>query len=98
MLLQLCLAADGHRISGAFERSLGIANIIFTAAFGIELLIKLVVLGFDEHFSSAPGMNSFDAMIVLASVSELLLGSVSFPSSLRIVRYRARKPACPLPS
>lgn len=48
------------------EQKFEIANIVFTAVFTFELVIKLVGLGLQPFFKD--GFNIFDAVIVIASL------------------------------
>ena len=86
LLNLIALALDGHDVQPWLSAGLHVANLLFTAIFAAELAVKLIVLGPVEHFSSAPGMNSFDALIVLSSLVELLLGGSSSGGAMRMVR------------
>ena len=62
-------------------------NVALTVAFAAELAVKLLGLGIEEYFRDA--FNTFDALVVVISLVELLLadsGSLSALRAFRILR------------
>jgi len=54
---------------------LSVANILFTAIYIIEMIVKLIAFGVHQYFQDT--WNSFDFTLVMLSVLDLLLSSVS---------------------
>jgi hypothetical protein len=87
LLNTLVLAMEFDGMSSAYESGLSAVNVALTVAFAAELLVKLLGLGITEYFRDA--FNTFDALVVLISLVELLLadsGSLSALRSFRILR------------
>ena len=87
LLNTLVLAMEYDGMSSAYESGLSAVNVALTVAFAAELLVKLLGLGIEEYFRDA--FNTFDALVVLISLVELLLadsGSLSALRSFRILR------------
>ena len=87
LLNTLVLAMEYDGMSSAYANGLSAVNVALTVAFAAELLVKLLGLGIEEYFRDA--FNTFDALVVLISLVELLLadsGSLSALRSFRILR------------
>ena len=67
----LCLALDRFNISQSEFRNLENVNTGFTALFFLEMIIKLIGLGFKEYFKDS--FNTFDCIIVIISSVDLVL-------------------------
>jgi hypothetical protein len=68
ILNTVCLALDSYP---AFDKSildtLSVINLVFTAIFTIEALLKMIALGFNEYIKE--GFNKFDLFIVVTSLA-----------------------------
>lgn len=85
----IVLGADRYGQSPDTENMLEIINTLCTVVFIVELVIKLVGLGYQGYVSDS--MNIFDGFIVFASVVEWFLpdgdaGGISVFRALRILR------------
>ena len=58
------------------------SNILFTAIFGLEMILKILAEGFGKYIQS--GFNLFDGVIVVLSTAELL--NQSEGSGLSVLR------------
>ena len=65
-------------------------NLVFTAIFILEMVLKLLALGFKGYWFN--GWNRFDAFVVLASIVDLLMDALGqdFISFLRVGPQLAR--------
>jgi Ion transport protein len=79
------LGMDSATISPEQAHTLEIANVFFTWLFAAEFGLRLVALGVKGYFGSVA--NSFDALVVIISVVELLsIGGKSSVSALRSLK------------
>ena len=87
LLNTLVLAMEYDGMSSAYSSGLSAVNVALTVAFAAELAVKLLGLGIEEYFRDA--FNTFDALVVVISLVELLLadsGSLSALRAFRILR------------
>lgn len=70
LLNTLAMGIEYHNQPESLSRAVEISNIIFTAIFGVEMLLKLLADGFYDYIQS--GFNVFDGSIVIISLLELL--------------------------
>ncbi|KAL1020984.1 hypothetical protein UPYG_G00007260 [Umbra pygmaea] len=75
LLNTLTLAVQHYQQSKLFNSIMDILNLIFTALFTIEMVIKLLALRTHQYFIDA--WNSFDALIVVGSVLDILVSELS---------------------
>ena len=96
MIITLCilintilLAMDGYPIKREKLELLDQLNEVFTYIFLVEMVTKLIGLGFKDY--AADGFNVFDSVIVVISVVELFLshGNIEFSSNGAISVFRA---------
>lgn len=80
------LAIDHHNISKGLETALETANIVLVAAFGAEVVLKLVAMGLRDY--ARDPFNLFDVGILLSSILELALsdGADSVATVFRSLR------------
>jgi hypothetical protein len=79
------LGMDSATISPKRAHTLEVANVFFTWLFAAEFALRLVALGVQGYFGSVA--NSFDALVVIISVVELLsLDGKSGLSALRSLK------------
>ena len=57
-----------------YDQKLEKVNLFFTSIFMVELVCKLIALGFKGFWTSA--WNKFDLFIVLSSIVDLILNSI----------------------
>uniref|UniRef100_A0A8C7JL74 Voltage-dependent L-type calcium channel subunit alpha n=1 Tax=Oncorhynchus kisutch TaxID=8019 RepID=A0A8C7JL74_ONCKI len=75
LLNTLTLAVQHYEQSKTFNSVMDILNLIFTALFTIEMIIKLLALRTHQYFIDA--WNSFDALIVVGSVLDIVVSELS---------------------
>uniref|UniRef100_A0A4W5NQA3 Voltage-dependent L-type calcium channel subunit alpha n=1 Tax=Hucho hucho TaxID=62062 RepID=A0A4W5NQA3_9TELE len=75
LLNTLTLAVQHYEQSKTFNAVMDILNLIFTALFTIEMIIKLLALRTHQYFIDA--WNSFDALIVVGSVLDIVVSELS---------------------
>uniref|UniRef100_A0A8C7PVX3 Voltage-dependent calcium channel alpha-1 subunit IQ domain-containing protein n=1 Tax=Oncorhynchus mykiss TaxID=8022 RepID=A0A8C7PVX3_ONCMY len=75
LLNTLTLAVQHYEQSKIFNSVMDILNLIFTALFTIEMIIKLLALRTHQYFIDA--WNSFDALIVVGSVLDIVVSELS---------------------
>uniref|UniRef100_A0A673XYX7 Voltage-dependent L-type calcium channel subunit alpha n=1 Tax=Salmo trutta TaxID=8032 RepID=A0A673XYX7_SALTR len=75
LLNTLTLAVQHYQQSKTFNSVMDILNLIFTALFTIEMIIKLLALRTHQYFIDA--WNSFDALIVVGSVLDIVVSELS---------------------
>jgi hypothetical protein len=80
---------DGYPIRREKLETLDELNEVFTYIFLVEMIVKLIGLGFKDY--AADGFNVFDSVIVVISVAELFLkhANVGFSSNGAISVFRA---------
>jgi len=88
ILNTFCLALDKYpNFNVSVREIVSLFNVIFTAIFTFECLIKMVALGLKEFFYE--NFNKFDLFIVIVSILEMQLSKpdeTGFLSSLRALR------------
>ena len=85
LLNTLCLALESYEQADWMVTLLDAANLFFTIVFLLEMLIKLLGLGFSDY--AKDNFNLFDAFIVIMSYVEIFLpGEDSSLSVLRAFR------------
>merc|ERR1719247_2971244 len=84
VLNTIVMASEHHGQPDWLMTSQEFLNYIFTAVFLLEMILKLVGLGFQEYTRDT--MNCFDAIIVIASLCELGMGGGGVLSVLRTFR------------
>lgn len=72
----IVLATDRHGIDDKSASQLEIANFCFSIYFGVEMVVKIFGLGFFNYLHDS--FNTFDAVIVIASLIELLASPPEF--------------------
>ncbi|XP_048347349.1 voltage-dependent L-type calcium channel subunit alpha-1D isoform X2 [Sphaerodactylus townsendi] len=71
MLNTLCLAMQHYGQSRIFNDAMDVLNMVFTAVFTIEMVLKLIAFKPKGYFSDA--WNSFDSLVVLGSIVDIVL-------------------------
>ncbi|RWS11836.1 voltage-dependent T-type calcium channel subunit alpha-1G-like protein, partial [Dinothrombium tinctorium] len=80
----MSMGIEYHNQPEELTQAVEISNIIFTAIFAVEMVLKLAAEGFYVYISD--GFNVFDGTVVLLSVMELIEDSDSGLSVLRTFR------------
>ncbi|XP_072571307.1 voltage-dependent L-type calcium channel subunit alpha-1D-like isoform X2 [Paramormyrops kingsleyae] len=75
LLNTVTLAVQHYDQSKLFSSVMDMLNIVFTCLFTVEMVLKLLALRFRHYFMDA--WNSFDALIVVGSVLDILLTELS---------------------
>jgi len=78
------LAWDHYGIDSTTETRLENANLFFTIVFTIEMVLKLLGMGYNAYI--ADGFNILDGIIVFASLVELGIGQKGSASAFRAIR------------
>uniref|UniRef100_A0A8C5R4W6 Voltage-dependent L-type calcium channel subunit alpha n=1 Tax=Leptobrachium leishanense TaxID=445787 RepID=A0A8C5R4W6_9ANUR len=83
MLNTLCLAMQHYGQSKIFNDVMDVMNMVFTAVFTVEMVLKLIAFKPKGYFSDA--WNTFDSLIVIGSIVDVVLSeaevkSAPFPS------------------
>ena len=81
MLLMMC---ERYPEPESQAKLLELANYGFTAAFTIEMVLKLCALGFSEYWADA--FNRFDGVIVVASLIEIAAKELDLPINAQALR------------
>uniref|UniRef100_UPI00398F61F7 voltage-dependent L-type calcium channel subunit alpha-1D n=1 Tax=Pristiophorus japonicus TaxID=55135 RepID=UPI00398F61F7 len=74
MLNTLCLAVQHYEQSPFFNYTMDILNMVFTAVFTVEMVLKLIAFKPMGYFSDA--WNVFDFLIVIGSIIDVVLGEI----------------------
>uniref|UniRef100_A0A4W5NHR8 Voltage-dependent L-type calcium channel subunit alpha n=1 Tax=Hucho hucho TaxID=62062 RepID=A0A4W5NHR8_9TELE len=82
LLNTLTLAVQHYEQSKTFNAVMDILNLIFTALFTIEMIIKLLALRTHQYFIDA--WNSFDALIVVGSVLDIVVSELSVTAAVAV--------------
>jgi len=80
----ILLTLEHFEMSEVLTQFLDLSNIILTSVFALEMILKLIGLGWQEY--SKDTMNNFDALVVLVSFIELFLDTSSGLTALRCFR------------
>ncbi|CAL8279135.1 unnamed protein product [Boreogadus saida] len=75
LLNTVTLAIQHYEQSKAFSHIMDILNMVFTGLFTVEMLLKLLALRLRHYFMDA--WNSFDALIVVGSVVDIVVTEFS---------------------
>ncbi|KAM9409165.1 calcium channel, voltage-dependent, L type, alpha 1D subunit, a [Pholidichthys leucotaenia] len=75
MLNTLCLAVQHYGQSALFNYVMDILNMVFTAVFTVEMVLKLIAFKPRHYFADA--WNTFDALIVVGSVVDIAISEVN---------------------
>ncbi|MCJ8744174.1 hypothetical protein PDJAM_G00115640 [Pangasius djambal] len=71
MLNTICLAVQHYGQSKEFNYVMDILNMVFTAVFTVEMVLKLIAFKPKHYFTDA--WNTFDALIVVGSVVDIAI-------------------------
>ncbi|XP_053529887.1 calcium channel, voltage-dependent, L type, alpha 1D subunit, a isoform X3 [Ictalurus punctatus] len=71
MLNTICLAVQHYGQSKTFSYVMDILNMVFTAVFTVEMVLKLIAFKPRHYFTDA--WNTFDALIVVGSVVDIAI-------------------------
>ncbi|KAI4827412.1 hypothetical protein KUCAC02_030807, partial [Chaenocephalus aceratus] len=74
MLNTLCLAVQHYGQSALFNYVMDILNMVFTAVFTVEMVLKLIAFKPRGYFGDA--WNVFDAMVVMGSIVDIVLSEI----------------------
>uniref|UniRef100_A0A8C9TWH4 Voltage-dependent L-type calcium channel subunit alpha n=1 Tax=Scleropages formosus TaxID=113540 RepID=A0A8C9TWH4_SCLFO len=74
VLNTLCLAIQHHGQSPLFNYAMDILNMVFTGVFTVEMILKLIAFKPRGYFCDA--WNVFDALVVIGSIVDILLGEM----------------------
>ncbi|XP_035244320.1 voltage-dependent L-type calcium channel subunit alpha-1D-like isoform X4 [Anguilla anguilla] len=75
MLNTVCLAVQHYGQSPLFNYVMDILNMVFTAVFTVEMVLKLIAFKPRHYFTDA--WNTFDALIVVGSVVDIAITEVN---------------------
>uniref|UniRef100_A0A672IVV1 Sodium channel protein n=1 Tax=Salarias fasciatus TaxID=181472 RepID=A0A672IVV1_SALFA len=84
VLNTLFMAMEHHPMTDDFSKMLTVGNVVFTAIFTAEMVLKIIAL--DPYYYFQEGWNIFDAVIVSLSLIELGLQNMVGMSVLRSFR------------
>uniref|UniRef100_A0A3B3TTE5 Calcium channel, voltage-dependent, L type, alpha 1D subunit, a n=1 Tax=Poecilia latipinna TaxID=48699 RepID=A0A3B3TTE5_9TELE len=84
MLNTLCLAVQHYGQSALFNYVMDILNMVFTAVFTVEMVLKLIAFKPRHYFADA--WNTFDALIVVGSVVDIAITEVNAHLTQSIAR------------
>ena len=76
------MGIEYHQQPAELTLAVELSNILFTAIFGLEMVLKILAEGFGKYIQS--GFNLFDGVIVVLSSAELL--NQSDGSGLSVLR------------
>uniref|UniRef100_H3DB19 Calcium channel, voltage-dependent, L type, alpha 1D subunit, a n=1 Tax=Tetraodon nigroviridis TaxID=99883 RepID=H3DB19_TETNG len=86
MLNTLCLAVQHYGQSALFNYVMDILNMVFTAVFTVEMVLKLIA--FKPRHYVCDAWNTFDALIVVGSVVDIAITEVNnTEDSARIITF-----------
>uniref|UniRef100_A0A4W4GLI8 Voltage-dependent L-type calcium channel subunit alpha n=1 Tax=Electrophorus electricus TaxID=8005 RepID=A0A4W4GLI8_ELEEL len=71
----LCLAVQHFEQSAEFSHVMDILNMIFTAVFTVEMVVKLIAYKPTHYFTDA--WNAFDALIVVGSIIDIAVNEIN---------------------
>uniref|UniRef100_A0A3P9NNI5 Voltage-dependent L-type calcium channel subunit alpha n=1 Tax=Poecilia reticulata TaxID=8081 RepID=A0A3P9NNI5_POERE len=74
MLNTLCLAVQHYGQSALFNYVMDILNMVFTAVFTVEMVLKLIAFKPRGYFGDA--WNVFDALVVIGSIVDIVLSEI----------------------
>ncbi|KAK1901834.1 Voltage-dependent L-type calcium channel subunit alpha-1D, partial [Dissostichus eleginoides] len=74
MLNTLCLAVQHYGQSALFNYVMDILNMVFTAVFTVEMVLKLIAFKPRGYFGDA--WNVFDALVVMGSIVDIVLSEI----------------------
>uniref|UniRef100_A0A3Q1HZ05 Voltage-dependent L-type calcium channel subunit alpha n=1 Tax=Anabas testudineus TaxID=64144 RepID=A0A3Q1HZ05_ANATE len=74
MLNTLCLAVQHYGQSAMFNYVMDILNMVFTAVFTVEMVLKLIAFKPRGYFGDA--WNVFDALVVIGSIVDIVLSEI----------------------
>uniref|UniRef100_A0A3Q1AMK9 Voltage-dependent L-type calcium channel subunit alpha n=1 Tax=Amphiprion ocellaris TaxID=80972 RepID=A0A3Q1AMK9_AMPOC len=74
MLNTLCLAVQHYGQSTLFNYVMDILNMVFTAVFTVEMVLKLIAFKPRGYFGDA--WNVFDALVVIGSIVDIVLSEI----------------------
>uniref|UniRef100_A0A3B4UKG0 Voltage-dependent L-type calcium channel subunit alpha n=1 Tax=Seriola dumerili TaxID=41447 RepID=A0A3B4UKG0_SERDU len=74
MLNTLCLAVQHYGQSTTFNYVMDILNMVFTAVFTVEMVLKLIAFKPRGYFGDA--WNVFDALVVIGSIVDIVLSEI----------------------
>uniref|UniRef100_A0A7N8XB34 Voltage-dependent L-type calcium channel subunit alpha n=1 Tax=Mastacembelus armatus TaxID=205130 RepID=A0A7N8XB34_9TELE len=74
MLNTLCLAVQHYGQSALFNYVMDILNMVFTAVFTVEMVLKLIAFKPRGYFGDA--WNVFDALVVIGSIVDIVLSEL----------------------
>ncbi|XP_048873398.1 calcium channel, voltage-dependent, L type, alpha 1F subunit isoform X2 [Brienomyrus brachyistius] len=75
LLNTVTLAVQHYEQSKIFSYTMDILNMVFTGLFTVEMVLKILALRFRHYFTDA--WNSFDALIVVGSVVDIVVTEFS---------------------
>ena len=80
----LVMMCERHPEPEGQAELMDVANIVFTAAFTLEMSIKLSALGRQEYWADT--YNRFDGLIVVASLVEIVADELNLPLNAQALR------------
>lgn len=84
ILNTITLSIDHYGISDSLNSTLFIINSIFTYIFLLEMILRLIGLGFTEYFRDK--MNFIDSIVVIINIVEFFVISGTSLSAFRVIR------------
>uniref|UniRef100_A0A8C4F5N2 Voltage-dependent L-type calcium channel subunit alpha n=1 Tax=Dicentrarchus labrax TaxID=13489 RepID=A0A8C4F5N2_DICLA len=87
MLNTLCLAVQHYGQSALFNYVMDILNMVFTAVFTVEMVLKLIAFKPRGYFGDA--WNVFDALVVIGSIVDIVLSEIDV-LCVHYIHYSAR--------
>uniref|UniRef100_A0A4W6ES09 Voltage-dependent L-type calcium channel subunit alpha n=1 Tax=Lates calcarifer TaxID=8187 RepID=A0A4W6ES09_LATCA len=80
MLNTLCLAVQHYGQSATFNYVMDILNMVFTAVFTVEMVLKLIAFKPRGYFGDA--WNVFDALVVIGSIVDIVLSEIDVSNNV----------------
>ncbi|KTF71480.1 hypothetical protein cypCar_00049422, partial [Cyprinus carpio] len=74
LLNTICLAVQHYGQSELFNYVMDILNMVFTAVFTVEMVLKLIAFKPRGYFGDA--WNVFDALVVIGSIVDIVLSEI----------------------
>uniref|UniRef100_A0A8C1JZ22 Voltage-dependent L-type calcium channel subunit alpha n=1 Tax=Cyprinus carpio TaxID=7962 RepID=A0A8C1JZ22_CYPCA len=102
LLNTICLAVQHYGQSELFNYVMDILNMVFTAVFTVEMVLKLIAFKPRHYFTDA--WNTFDALIVVGSVVDIAITEVNVSTTIFTFlslealqeKHCAQVPHCPV--
>ncbi|CAG9796230.1 unnamed protein product [Diatraea saccharalis] len=89
MINTITLAMKYHNQPPEYSKALDMLNMLFTAVFALEFIFKLAAFRFKNYFGDA--WNTFDFIIVLGSIIDIVVSQVNELKNQKVVEKRLKE-------